>query len=77
MDPDDVETIIDVNLKGTLYTARFTLPYLIESKGDFVVTGIGGGLRVPRRGGLQRLEVRADRLHAVASTTSCVRWACA
>jgi 3-oxoacyl-[acyl-carrier protein] reductase len=40
-----VETIIDVNLKGTLYTARFSLPHLIESKGDFVALASVAGLR--------------------------------
>jgi NAD(P)-dependent dehydrogenase (short-subunit alcohol dehydrogenase family) len=45
MDPDVVEAIIDVNLKGTLYTARFTLPHLIESKGDFVALASVAGLR--------------------------------
>jgi NADP-dependent 3-hydroxy acid dehydrogenase YdfG len=45
MDPDDVEAMIDVNLKGTLYTARFTLPHLIQSKGDFVSLASVAGLR--------------------------------
>jgi 3-oxoacyl-[acyl-carrier protein] reductase len=45
MDPHDVEAMIDVNLKGTLYTARFTLPHLIESKGDFVSLASVAGLR--------------------------------
>jgi NAD(P)-dependent dehydrogenase (short-subunit alcohol dehydrogenase family) len=45
MDPDDVEAMIDVNLKGTLYTARFTLPHLIERKGDFVSLASVAGLR--------------------------------
>jgi NAD(P)-dependent dehydrogenase (short-subunit alcohol dehydrogenase family) len=45
MDPDDVEAMIDVNLKGTTYTARFTLPHLIESKGDFVSLASVAGLR--------------------------------
>ena len=45
MDPDDVEAMIDVNLKGTLYTARFTLAHLIESKGDFVSLASVAGLR--------------------------------
>jgi NADP-dependent 3-hydroxy acid dehydrogenase YdfG len=45
MDPDDVEAMIDVNLKGTLYTARFALPHLIESKGDFVSLASVAGLR--------------------------------
>ena len=45
MDPEVVETMIDVNLKGTLYTARSTLPHLIESKGDFVSLASVAGLR--------------------------------
>jgi len=45
LDPDDVEAMIDVNLKGTLYTARFTLPHLIESRGDFVSLASVAGLR--------------------------------
>jgi NAD(P)-dependent dehydrogenase (short-subunit alcohol dehydrogenase family) len=45
LDPEDVEAIIDVNLKGTLYTARFTLPHLIEAKGDFVALASVAGLR--------------------------------
>jgi NADP-dependent 3-hydroxy acid dehydrogenase YdfG len=45
MDPDDVEAMIDINLKGTLYTARFTLPHLIERKGDFVSLASVAGLR--------------------------------
>jgi NAD(P)-dependent dehydrogenase (short-subunit alcohol dehydrogenase family) len=45
MDPEDVEAMIDVNLKGTLYTARFTLSHLIESKGDFVSLASVAGLR--------------------------------
>jgi 3-oxoacyl-[acyl-carrier protein] reductase len=45
MDADDVEAMIDVNLKGTLYTARAALPHLIESKGDFVSLASVAGLR--------------------------------
>ncbi len=45
MDPEDVEAMIDINLKGTLYTARFALPHLIESKGDFVSLASVAGLR--------------------------------
>ena len=43
--PDEVEAMIDVNLKGTLYTARYTLPHLIESKGDFISLASVAGLR--------------------------------
>jgi NAD(P)-dependent dehydrogenase (short-subunit alcohol dehydrogenase family) len=45
MDPEHVEAMIDINLKGTLYTARFGLPHLIESKGDFVSLASVAGLR--------------------------------
>jgi NAD(P)-dependent dehydrogenase (short-subunit alcohol dehydrogenase family) len=45
MDPADVEAMIDVNLKGTLYTARSALPHLIERKGDFVSMASVAGLR--------------------------------
>jgi 3-oxoacyl-[acyl-carrier protein] reductase len=45
LDPQDVEAMIDVNLKGTLYTARYTLPHLIEAKGDFVSLASVAGLR--------------------------------
>jgi NAD(P)-dependent dehydrogenase (short-subunit alcohol dehydrogenase family) len=45
MDPHDVEAMIDINLKGTLYTARYTLPHLIESKGDFLSLSSVAGLR--------------------------------
>ena len=45
MDPDDVEAMIDINLKGTLYTARYTLPHLIERQGDFVSMASVAGLR--------------------------------
>lgn len=42
---EDVEAMIDVNLKGTLYTARAALPHLIEAKGDFVSLASVAGLR--------------------------------
>jgi len=42
---EDVEAMIDVNLKGTLYTARATLPHLIERQGDFVNLASVAGLR--------------------------------
>jgi 3-oxoacyl-[acyl-carrier protein] reductase len=45
LDPQHVEDMIDVNLKGTLYTARATLPHLIESKGDFLSMASVAGLR--------------------------------
>jgi NAD(P)-dependent dehydrogenase (short-subunit alcohol dehydrogenase family) len=45
LDPDDVETMIDVNLKGTLYTAAATLPHLVQAGGDFVSLASVAGLR--------------------------------
>ena len=60
--------MIDINLKGTLYTAAATLPHLIAAGGgDFVsLASRRGPARVPGRGGLQRDEVRPARLHARA-----------
>jgi NADP-dependent 3-hydroxy acid dehydrogenase YdfG len=46
LDPEQVDAIIDVNLKGTLYTAAATLPHLIASgEGDFVALASVAGLR--------------------------------
>src|SRR4051794_17956449 len=46
LDPEQLESMIDVNLKGTLYTAAATLPHLIEAgDGDFVSLASVAGLR--------------------------------
>jgi NADP-dependent 3-hydroxy acid dehydrogenase YdfG len=46
LDPQQVEDMIDINLKGTLYTAAATLPHLIESgEGDFLSLASVAGLR--------------------------------
>ena len=46
LDPDEVEAMIDINLKGTLYTAAATLPHLIAvGEGDFVSLASVAGLR--------------------------------
>jgi NADP-dependent 3-hydroxy acid dehydrogenase YdfG len=46
LDPEQIEMMIDVNLKGTLYTAAATLPHLIASgEGDFVSIASVAGLR--------------------------------
>jgi NADP-dependent 3-hydroxy acid dehydrogenase YdfG len=46
LDPDQLEAMIDVNLKGTLYTAASTLPHLIAAgEGDFVSLASVAGLR--------------------------------
>ena len=46
LDRDQLETIIDTNLKGTLYTAAATLQHLIDSgEGDFIALASVAGLR--------------------------------
>jgi 3-oxoacyl-[acyl-carrier protein] reductase len=46
LDPGHLEAMIDVNLKGTLYTAAAALPHLIASgAGDFVSLASVAGLR--------------------------------
>jgi 3-oxoacyl-[acyl-carrier protein] reductase len=46
LEPGLLEDMIDVNLKGTLYTAAATLPHLIASgAGDFVALSSVAGLR--------------------------------
>jgi NADP-dependent 3-hydroxy acid dehydrogenase YdfG len=46
LDPEQLEAMIDINLKGTLYTAAATLPHLIAGgEGDFVSLASVAGLR--------------------------------
>jgi NADP-dependent 3-hydroxy acid dehydrogenase YdfG len=46
LDPEQLEAMIDVNLKGTLYTAAAALKHLIDSgRGDFVSLASVAGLR--------------------------------
>jgi NADP-dependent 3-hydroxy acid dehydrogenase YdfG len=46
LDPAQLEAMIDVNLKGTLYTAAAALPHLIAAGGgDFVALASVAGLR--------------------------------
>lgn len=46
IDHDQVDAMIDVNLKGTVYTAQATLPHLIRAGGgDFVSLASVAGLR--------------------------------
>lgn len=42
-DPDEWSDLIDVNIKGVLWTAKVVLPHLQDSKGHFVVTGSAAG----------------------------------
>ncbi|HEU0315844.1 MAG TPA: SDR family NAD(P)-dependent oxidoreductase [Solirubrobacteraceae bacterium] len=44
--PEQLEAMIDVNLKGTLYTAAAALPHLVRSgEGDFVALASVAGVR--------------------------------
>ncbi len=46
LDPEHLEEMIDVNLKGTLYAASAALPHLIQSgAGDFVALASVAGVR--------------------------------
>ncbi len=46
LDPEHLEAMIDVNLKGTLYTAAAALPHLVASgAGDFISLASVAGLR--------------------------------
>jgi NADP-dependent 3-hydroxy acid dehydrogenase YdfG len=46
LEPEHVEAMIDINLKGTIYTAAATLPHLIAAGGgDFVSLASVAGLR--------------------------------
>jgi NAD(P)-dependent dehydrogenase (short-subunit alcohol dehydrogenase family) len=46
LDPEAVDEMIDINLKGTLHTARATLPHLVEAGGgDFLALASVAGLR--------------------------------
>jgi NADP-dependent 3-hydroxy acid dehydrogenase YdfG len=46
LQPDDVEEMIDVNVKGLLYTVRAALPHLIQSgEGDLVTLASEAGRR--------------------------------
>jgi len=46
LDREQLEAMIDINLKGTLYTAAAALPHLIDSgAGDFISVASVAGLR--------------------------------
>jgi 3-oxoacyl-[acyl-carrier protein] reductase len=46
LDPDHLEEMIDVNVKGAIYAARAALPYLLESDAaDFVMIASEAGRR--------------------------------
>ena len=63
LDPEHLEEMIDVNVKGAIYTVRAALPHLIaERAADLVTIASEAGRRgLPQRGGVLRLEVRPGR----------------
>ncbi|MEQ6248493.1 SDR family oxidoreductase [Sulfitobacter sp. HNIBRBA3233] len=44
-DPEDWDGMIDLNIKGALYTAHAVMPDLKKNKGQFLVTGSAAGRR--------------------------------
>ncbi|WP_224825880.1 SDR family oxidoreductase [Cognatishimia sp. MH4019] len=44
-DPEEWSTLIDINIKGLLYTAKAALPHLKPVKGHMVLTGSAAGRR--------------------------------
>lgn len=50
-DPDEWSTMIDINVKALLWTAKLTLPHLREQKGHFILTSSAAG-RKPIKGSI-------------------------
>ena len=74
---DQLEEMIDVNVKGTLYAVRAALPYLLKSDAaDIVTLASRRSSRTPVRGRLLRVEF-AQVGFTRASTMSFGRTACA
>lgn len=42
-DPDEWSDLIDINVKGLLWTAKLTMPHLRETKGHFLLTSSAAG----------------------------------
>ena len=42
-DPDEWSTMIDINIKALLWTAKLTLPHLRQNKGHFILTSSAAG----------------------------------
>jgi NADP-dependent 3-hydroxy acid dehydrogenase YdfG len=78
LDPDQVEAMIDVNLKGTLYTAAAALPHLIDSgTGDFISLASVAGLRALPGETVYNASKFGQWASPARSTTSCESTACA
>ena len=64
---EHLEEMIDVNLKGTIYAARASLPHLIAAERRRRHARLRGrATRASGRGGVLRVEVRPGRPHARA-----------
>ena len=50
-DPDEWSTMIDINIKALLWTAKATLPHLRQNKGHFILTSSAAG-RKPIKGSI-------------------------
>ncbi|MCK8120544.1 SDR family oxidoreductase [Pseudoalteromonas sp. 2CM32C] len=50
-DPDEWLTMIDINIKALLWTAKATLPHLRQNKGHFILTSSAAG-RKPIKGSI-------------------------
>ncbi|MEL0640806.1 SDR family oxidoreductase [Pseudoalteromonas aliena] len=50
-DPDEWSTMIDINIKALLWTAKLTLPHLRQNKGHFILTSSAAG-RKPIKGSI-------------------------
>ncbi|MDC9514994.1 SDR family oxidoreductase [Pseudoalteromonas sp. CST5] len=50
-DPDEWSTMIDINIKAMLWTAKATLPHLRQNKGHFILTSSAAG-RKPIKGSI-------------------------
>ncbi|WP_338365647.1 SDR family oxidoreductase [uncultured Pseudoalteromonas sp.] len=50
-DPDEWATMIDINIKALLWTAKATLPHLRQNKGHFILTSSAAG-RKPIKGSI-------------------------
>ena len=50
-DPDEWSTMIDINIKALLWTAKATLPHIRQNKGHFILTSSAAG-RKPIKGSI-------------------------
>ncbi|GAB3699931.1 SDR family oxidoreductase [Spirosoma flavus] len=81
-DPSVIQKVMDINFMGTVYSTRYALPYLLESKGSIVgISSIAGYRGLPVRTGYSASKfamngfleaVRTELLHSgVHVLTAC------